>query len=103
TQDSFSWNWVGFEGFAESGEGPNDIELAVPLAWIGNPETFNFILWVDSNNSGGIDTEATDDHLPNGAVGGTTANVHTYTLVPEPAALSLLALGGLGLLRRRRA
>lgn len=103
TQDAFSWNWMGFHGFSETGEGPNDIELAVPLSWIGNPQTFNFILWVDSNSDGGISDETLDDHLPNGAYGGSTATVHTYTLVPEPASLSVLSLGAMGLLRRRSA
>lgn len=104
-QDNYGgWNWVGFGGFNEAGAGPNDIELAASLAWLGNPTTFNFILWVDSNNDGGISNEGSggDDMLPNGAYGSLTPIYHTYTLVPEPASLGLLVAGSALALRRRR-
>lgn len=106
TQDAFSWNWEGFGGFTETGAGGNDIELTVPRAWLGNPSTFNFVLWIDSNSNGGIDGEGAggDDHLANGAFGGTTANVHTYSFaaVPEPTSVGVLGVVAVAGLRRRR-
>jgi len=49
-----------------------------------------------------VDSEYSEDYYPNNTFAGLCNVEFYYTPVPEPATMSLLALGGLALLRRKR-
>lgn len=86
----------------------NAITLTVPLALLGlEPgETFTFDVY--TSGGGGGDSAIDASSNPNRAASDWSVayasgdNISTYQVVPEPAALGVLALGGLALLARRR-
>ena len=104
TQDAFAFNFLSGASFASSGGGSEDVEMAIPLALLGNPGAIDFVIWIDSNASFGLEDETApggDDSFPNGVFNSVTKASATY-LIPEPASLMLLGFGGLALCGRRR-
>ena len=66
---------------------------------VGNSTTMT---WADGDVDGDGDVDNADIGLIAGAFTGAMSSGSPSAFVPEPATLSLLALGGVGLLRRRR-
>ena len=91
TQETWGWNWLG--GLPWDDFPTTDVELKIPRAAIGSPESFDFFLNAAT---------APEDYYPNNATGGDTGDYFRYSTIPEPAAATLLGLGVLGLTARRR-
>lgn len=90
TDNTNQWNWS-FIGGAAFGNSGSEAEFAIPLAslGLGAGDSLDFILFGDNTNA---------DLAPD-AYGSSSLS---YTIVPEPSAFLLGALGLLGLLPRRR-
>lgn len=84
------WAWTQVGSLVYDDWPLNDHELTLPRALIGSPVDFNFLLL------------AGNDIYPDTANGGATGDYFTYTTIPEPAALTLLAVAGAMLALRRR-
>jgi hypothetical protein len=68
--------------------------MTVPRASLGGPGAFDFVLFASGTP---------EDYYPNtGNAGALLGGAFRYIIVPEPSALSLLALGSVALVRRRR-
>lgn len=61
--------------------------------------TLVFFMNTEKNNNNDF---LTKEYVPGGGEAGDFAPELEYTVVPEPATMGLLGLGGLGMLRRRR-
>ena len=91
-QTSWSWNWLG--GISYDDWPLNDHEMSFSRALIGNPAAFDFIAATDFWGTG--------DNYPDSGLGGSGGGYYTYTTVPEPAAVCLIAVLGIPWSRRRR-
>jgi hypothetical protein len=70
--------------------------------WGGYEGTGNFTVTVNNSYLAGATFEGADGYFQGSTPSGEFYGKVTYTYTPEPATLSLLALGGLALIRRRR-
>ena len=86
--NEWAWIWVAGVGFGNVG---NEAEFAIPLVslGLGAGDSFDFIVFGDNT---------TADFVPD-AFGSSSLS---YTIIPEPTAAMIAAIGGLLLFRRRR-
>lgn len=104
------WNFGGATGYGAEGSEPytgsatvaiNRVGSDIEMLWNGQP------LATGSNSTAIAEVQVFFSYYPFDGAGGPsffgTESVDSVNVIPEPAMLSLVALGGLAMMRRRRA